>query len=314
MRKPSLRKKDNKQRRARNRPVQRQPPDREAVKDSRARRPVWRDDSSRRTERVHLGGPERTWRRAPLYGLLFLIAALLTQSTLIDVGTVHVRVVHPNGASQLSSLPEDGFIRREDYGSAAASALRSEIRNRSKFTVHTSAIERELRDQFPELQAVALQLHFFDRTPVIRVVPRMPELLVNSSDKDNAYYVDARGVVIAEADDRSALDVPVITDEVGLDLAPGSRVLPIDTIAFIENIRLQLDNANLAITEMRLPAVANELHVEVEGDNYFGKFDIAGDVRRQAGSFIAVRERVTQQGAQPNEYIDVRIPGRAYYR
>lgn len=314
MRKLNLRKKNNTKQRARTRPAQPQPSGREAVKDSRARRSPVTPDTSRGSERSHLNQKKSVWRQVPLYITVLLIGALLFQSTLIDADNVHVRVAYQNDARDMTSSLEDNVVRAEDYGSTVAAALHDEIRNRSKFTVNTSAIERQLLEQFPELQAAALQLHVFDRSPVLRVVPRTPELIVNSSDEDNSYYVDERGVVIAETEDGGSVDVPVITDEVGLDLVPGSRVLPVETIVFVDRIRRQLESAELSITTMRLPAVANELHVEVEGDGYVGKYDITGGVRQQAGAFIAVRERVIQQNERPDEYIDVRIPGRAYYR
>ncbi|MGH7241431.1 MAG: hypothetical protein ACREGB_03995, partial [Candidatus Saccharimonadales bacterium] len=69
------------------------------------------------------------------------------------------------------------------------------------------------------------------------------------------------------------------------------------------------------VESMALPPAAYELDVKPAGVGYFVKFNMHEDTaRQQAGTFLAVRERLVSQGVTPGSYIDVRLDGRAYYK
>ncbi len=260
-------------------------------------------------------GPKYPWRWLPLTVIGVVIIGLLLYTSFVDVSNPKVRIIAPNQAETFTVVKDD-ILRENAYMEATAAALRESILSRSKFTVNKSRIESALIAEFPEIQLASLQFHLIDKTPIIRLVPRNPVLLVESTQDNTRYYVDANGVVMAQKSTNTSEDSPLrtVVDESGLELIPGSRVLPVDTIRFIDQVEEQFNAADLRIQSMSLPAVANELHVRVVGDEFVGKFDITADVRIQAGTFIAVREQLNQDNIQPREYIDARIQGRAYYR
>jgi hypothetical protein len=47
---------------------------------------------------------------------------------------------------------------------------------------------------------------------------------------------------------------------------------------------------------------------------YGVKFDLNGDALQQAGTYLAAREAIAEQGLVPKEYIDARIVGKAYIK
>jgi hypothetical protein len=129
--------------------------------------------------------------------------------------------------------------------------------------------------------------------------------------------VDENGRIIAEARDveSSVRDkLPVLLDESGLTLDRGNYALPQGTVAFVREVSAQLTAQGYKIQSMVLPAEPNEMHVRIEGQSYYVKFELRGEGRVQAGSYSATKEKLEAGKVTPREYIDVRVPGKIYYK
>jgi hypothetical protein len=67
-----------------------------------------------------------------------------------------------------------------------------------------------------------------------------------------------------------------------------------------------------------LPPGGGELRVYPSGQPYVIKFNLhtnsARSARLQTGTYLAVARELKKQHLTPKHYIDVRVPGRAYYR
>lgn len=128
---------------------------------------------------------------------------------------------------------------------------------------------------------------------------------------------DENGRAIADAHDvESSIkdDLPVVQDESGLPIKRGQTALPKETVSFIETVAGQLEAKRIAVQTIVLPPIANELHIRLSGQPYFVKFDVRGEGRLQAGSLIAVKEKLEADKRTPKEYIDVRVPDKAFYK
>jgi uncharacterized Ntn-hydrolase superfamily protein len=56
------------------------------------------------------------------------------------------------------------------------------------------------------------------------------------------------------------------------------------------------------------------LHLRIEGKAYLVKFNLRGDAREEAGAFLAVKQHLERAGKTPEQYIDVRVDNKTYYR
>jgi hypothetical protein len=86
---------------------------------------------------------------------------------------------------------------------------------------------------------------------------------------------------------------------------------------FIVSVVQQVKAHNIDISSLTLPSGTSELDMRLNNQPYFVKFNMhAGlaSARQQAGTFIAVKNRLESQGIAPSQYIDVRVDGRAYYQ
>lgn len=203
----------------------------------------------------------------------------------------------------------------EIYRYAAQELLGGSVFNYSKLLINTREIERKIQDQFPELVGVSITVPLISRRPIVAIEPATPALVL--ATKNGNYVIDQQGVAILKPSNLDAfvsLELPRISDESDLDPETGKQSLPSDDVRFITEIARQLMAKNLELESMTLPAIANELHVKIKGEGYVVKFNLQGDPRLQAGTYLAVKERLARDGVKPSEYVDVRVEEKAFYR
>lgn len=213
---------------------------------------------------------------------------------------------------------ENIFERRnEAYKSFAEEVVASNILYRNKLTISTSSIETQMLTAFPELKDATVTTSLLRRSLIIAVAPREPRFVLslseaNADTKINRFVVDTKGVVI---DEQVAItvkdDILRIKDEVTSSVQLGERVFSTETIWFIDELERQMDAGTQEVSLVVLPVAANEIHVYLEGIEYFVKFDLSGDVRRQVGSLLATI-RDESINITPQQYIDVRVDGRVF--
>ncbi|HET7320321.1 MAG TPA: hypothetical protein VFI84_01895 [Candidatus Saccharimonadales bacterium] len=205
------------------------------------------------------------------------------------------------------------------YQEAAAAILSSSIWNHNKITISPSAVGRQLQGRFPELASVSVTLPLLGHRPIIYIQPEQPALVV-SSTSSGSYVVDQHGKALlatTQLPPSAALDLPVVTDQTGLTIRSGSQILTTDGVAFIVSVVQQVKAHNIAISSLILPSGTSELDMHLAGQPYYVKFNMHASLagaRQQAGTFIAVKNRLESQGITPGQYIDVRVDGRAYYQ
>ncbi|MDB5186309.1 MAG: hypothetical protein JWL85_832 [Candidatus Saccharibacteria bacterium] len=246
------------------------------------------------------------WKYIPSY-----IAAVALLIAVINIFTLST---HPRVVSMAQKTPN--ILRDNDiYEEAGQALLSKSIWSRSKLTVDTNYTARELQRQFPEIESVVVTMPLLGNRPVIQIAPAEPSLIM--ANQTGAYVIDEQGralLKVRELPLARQFNLPTITDDIGIEMQPGSIVLPQKTVQFISVVKTQLAAKNITIDSLSLPAVANELHVRIKGEKYFVKFNLQDDARQQAGAFIAVKGHLKSESITPSEYIDVRIEDRAYYK
>jgi hypothetical protein len=214
---------------------------------------------------------------------------------------------------------QTSFLQNTDtYAQAAQKLLDSSFANRNKVTLDSSGISAAMERQFPELESVAVRVPLLSHRPLFYLQTTPPVLLLTASS-GKAYIVDKNGRVLAAASEvASVADLNLITatDEGSLPrISAGQQVLASDTVAFMQVVQYQLAKKGLRVASFTLPAGRSELDLHLVGTAYLVKFTFAdGGAEQQVGSFLATRQTLQGQGVTPTQYIDVRVPGRAYYR
>lgn len=208
------------------------------------------------------------------------------------------------------------FLRpREVYQDTAQSVLRGSIFNKTKITINTDSVAEKLQESFPEATDIAVTLPLVGRRPVVYM--RVAAPVLELSGTSGSFVVDEKGravVSTADAPNADKLSLLKVEDKSGLDIQVGQQALPKEHVEFMKEVQNQLKASGLNVSGMTLPPLANELYVSVDGLPYYVKFNFLNDAKEQSGTFLAVKQKLDQEGTTPAEYIDVRVAERAYYK
>jgi len=261
---------------------------------------VQQEESARRR-------PKSPWRtRLPM------LAVLLAFALVAFVGlqlSSRAKVV-PVGADK-----SHAFLRDVRVYEAAAQKAFTPALNSNKLTVDTAKIAADLQKQFPELKAVSVSLPVFGSQPTVYIQPTAPAMILAS--QDGLFVLDSNGRALISGNDVAKigeLDLPKVTDQSNLAIQVGQIALPSSTVAFITEVFGQLKAKGLTVTSFVLPSGTEELRTTIQGAGYYVKYNLHGDAREEAGTYLAVKARLDASHTAPHEYVDVRVENRAYYK
>lgn len=244
-------------------------------------------------------------------GLVIVSLAILASAVNALTLSPDVKIV------PLSVAGKDSLLRpAADYQAAADRELSSSVWSRNKVTVNTAGLSSYLLSRFPELSSASVTLPLVAHRPIVYLASAQPVLILVTND--GSFVIDSTGKAVIGAPNPSALnraDLPQLTDQSGLRIQSAHQALPATSVGFIQVVMAQLAAKQFKVSGMTLPPAASELDVHLRGQPYFIKFNLENDQpREQAGAFLATANLLRHQNITPSQYIDVRVPGRAYYK
>jgi hypothetical protein len=196
------------------------------------------------------------------------------------------------------------------YEAATRRLLASSVTNRSKLTVDPNGVAQALERQFPELEDVSMSIPLINSRPVVYIQPADPSLVLQTTHGN--YALNKSGLVLTGL---KALPsgVSLVVDQSGLVPQPGKQALSSGTVTFVKTVAYQFNAAHLTISTFVLPASSSyEVDARLEGQPYVVRFNLQVDALTQSGAAIAT---IRQLGSTvPAAYLDVRVPGRVYYK
>lgn len=225
-------------------------------------------------------------------------------------------LLQPNPKIILVNVPDTVHRDPLAYQEAVQSIWKKSVFSRTKLTVSTAGIRREISSQFGELGNVQIELPLLGRRPTVVLTPAKPALQLVSSN--GSFYVDANGKVMARTTDltqNELKDVPAIYDETGISAEPGKNIIPGPEASFLQRLYAQLQAQNLSVQSITLPPrAANEADVRIAGQPYYVKFSIDSDPRQAVGTYLAAKAKLDSDQAAPSEYIDVRVEEKVFIK
>ncbi len=282
--------------------------------NSREGRDVFSYYASRSNETATLGrggqpekkGSSSSWHYLP--SLIAAIAIIISLGYLLILSTnPRVIVADHTGVVALRPL--------QTYQEAAHNILNSSLLNRNKFTVDTSKVARTMKQQFPELEDVAVTLPITGHRPLVELATAKPALIISAKNGQFVVSENGRALAVASDANKSGLkNLITVSDNSGLTLEAGKSALPTDQVTFISQLIAQLKAQSLKVESLTLPAAPDEMDVRVAGLPYFVKFNTALDVREQVGSFLAAKQKLDAGHTTPSEYMDVRVEEKVFYK
>lgn len=247
-------------------------------------------------------------KRILLGCIAILIIFALLSNLFLSRSAIVVTIAESAGRQALARSPEI-------YQKGVAEVLSESMANSNKLTADTYKISQKVKQKFPELEEVSVALPLVGRQPVVYVLPYRPALLFKTLD-NQIFLLDKNGKAVTNALDGRKLEklgLELVRDQSGLPIRLGGTALPSSQVSFITEVVAQLKARRIKITELVLPKEASQLNLRVEGASYTVKFNLHGNAREEAGTFLAVKKYLERKKIKP-AYVDVRVSNKAYYR
>lgn len=244
--------------------------------------------------------PAAKLRRGPVFWFVFVAAIILIgQLTMLGgSGQVVLEAVGTNSTEAVAT-----------YEKTLDKLLAKSILNRSKITIDTRGIAAEFRRQHSEAESAVVTMPLFGSRPTLYVVLSEPAFVLKQDS--NRYILSASGYITGLAPGDS--DLPLVQDETAETVAVGARLLPQSSVQFMKTVQYQFEQTNIKISALVLPArKAYEIDARLEGKPYVVRFNLQEDAMQQSGAAIATIEQL--DAVIPASYLDVRVPGRIYYK
>lgn len=262
--------------------------------------------SNRDTQFEIANKPKPKWRRRTLtytlaiivIGVIIYALTLSTAPKVVIIGQSNQTIMQPSSA----------------YEQAAQKLFSSSLQNRIKILVNTDKLADTLESQFPELNGVSIIIPLLGHTPTLEIRPSQSILLLSNPQGQFVINQQGNAVLKLSSSVSNKFSLPVVTDDTGFKVVLGQEALSTTSVTFIKTIIDQFAAKNVSIQSMTLSTTPYELDVRVGGKPYYIKFNLLADPLYSAGTYFATVKLFTASNPAPTQYIDIRIPGRAYYK
>lgn len=222
---------------------------------------------------------------------------------------VHSLIIKPNPQVTTNSTV---FHSQASYQEALKNEYHS-IFNQNKITINKKAIQDNMRKIFPEITKIDLDISLFSQIPRAKITIDGPRMVLSSGL--DSFVINAQGVAVGRASSLpSVSSLPVLVDQTKFQVEIGKQVLAAQEVEFIGIILNQCNRSQVPVASLTLPPLAQELDLRTSDRPYFVKFYLGGDPVIQIGQFLAARHDFDLKGQQPSTYLDVRVPGKVYYK
>ncbi|MBI4034493.1 hypothetical protein HY380_01190 [Candidatus Saccharibacteria bacterium] len=201
----------------------------------------------------------------------------------------------------------------DSYRQAVVSEIQA-IKYRNKLTFDEQSLGQALQAKYPEISTVEVRLPLFSQKPLVTLTVAPPNFKLAADHQ--LYIIDSQGSVAGLASQLSLKNekLPLVTDLSGFEIALGQPVLTSSGVNFINQLLGQLKAKRISIAVLSLPAKGKDLHFQAKGEPYFVKFYLDGEPQLQIGQYLASRQHFKRSGQAPRQYLDVRVPGKVFYK
>lgn len=187
------------------------------------------------------------------------------------------------------------------------------LKYRNKITFDDAGLLGSLQSRFPEIDSLDSRLPLLGQQPRINLIISEPAFYLVESGR--RYIVDRAGIVVGQKSEFNHMaKLPSINDRSRFKTQTGQSAFSSSGVYFINQLSAQLGKAKLEVDSIELPARAQQLNLRVVGQAYYVKFYLSGDPLVQIGQYLAARQHFKRSHIQPRQYLDVRVPGKLYYR
>lgn len=249
----------------------------------------------KRTAPMH-GWWRRVWRYGPLIIIFVLTGYLLLFSNIFQIQDIDVQ--GPN-----KTLSRDIQKGAEQY-------LGARLFGRNWLLLSTNELRNNLQKAFGGPESILVEKVFPSRL-IIKTDEQAVGMLWKTGSR--RYQVSVNGRIVSEMTPEQSSDLPMVVDLSNIPLDVGEQVVSRQFVSFIATINKEMAILKFVPVNFFVRDTTGELIVRTN-QGYEIKFDTTTDVNTQLGALRGVLGLLESQNKKPAEYIDLRVPNRAFYR
>lgn len=187
--------------------------------------------------------------------------------------------------------------------------LKSSLLGNNWLFTNTKAVAAQLKSQNYQLGTVVVR----KRLPtdlLIQVEERQPSLTWKSADKTYILSEEGKAFTVLQKSDPK---LPLIVDQTNLPVDLGTQVVPKTFIVFANSVFSGLTKQGIAVEQASVTESTSELYVKTK-KGYTIKFDTERTAEQQLNDLSLLLSSLSKQKKTVNEYIDLRIPQKVFYK
>lgn len=243
----------------------------------------------------------KVWWRGVWHYILYLGLAVLAIyfvlfSNIFQIHNISVQV--PN-----TELSQDLHRGVEQY-------LSTGILGRNWLFLNTNSLRSNLQKSFSGQESITVD-KIFPSKLVIKTDEQKAGLIWRTGAR--RFVVSVNGRVMSELQPSELPDLPIVIDTSNIPLQVGDQAVSRQFVAFTTAIYQEIKTLSLGPAELMVHETTGELIVNTN-QKYAIRFDATVDSSVQIESLRAILSLLQQQNKKPLEYIDLRIPNRAFYK
>ena len=191
--------------------------------------------------------------------------------------------------------------------------------NRFKTFLNTQDYERHIAENASFVSSVEASTSLFSTTLNVRVTPKTPIYKYNGTDSNSTQWLAQDGSLISLTEDQIAdigstrPDITVV-DSSGIDYLEGESVLPLNTLEFMGEVWLELQLLGVETTAFELSQTPRELRLSLEGEKYKLILNSERPVQSIIADYKATIELLKTKNQLPQQYIDLSVVDKTFYR
>lgn len=253
---------------------------------------------SEQMQKNHISKLLRNWF------VVFTVLALLLSS------------VYILSLNRQANIDIDGPLYRQgnEYQKIIDNILAKDIKNYSKPTLNVANIKKQISEQIPEANSITVATDILGHRPIIKITTD-EALAVFSNPNSNSYVLSTRGrfLLPSNLSNSDTSNLPVIENQTGIDGKPGDQFLSPEEASNFAKLLGQ--NESSALVRYILPTNPKEIYLApTQSRGYQVRYLLNNDIVIQHGAYKAAIKKIIELGNIPNEYIDVRLVEKVYYK
>lgn len=202
-----------------------------------------------------------------------------------------------------------GTSRSGEVRTKTEQILRRQLWWGNLMTLDTAGLAAAIQRTDPAVRQVSVKRQWPQGIIVIGSDKR-PSLVWDTGGE--RYLIDADGTTISRAEKQGA-GLPVVRDQSNLPTEPGKAVVSASFVNFVATVAAALPLQGIKLSGIEVHETTLDVYF-VTDRNYQLIFDSGRGASDELADLRTVLKTLADQRLVPTSYIDLRVPGKAYYK